>query len=287
MNDLATTHPDKAVLGLIAGGGRLPFLVSEGARKAGLTVVCVGLMDNVDPALADQVDIFYRVPIARLGAWMRKLRRHGVSSTIMVGQAAKSSLFTPWRIVRYIPDWRTVRVYYWRLRGKTLQTDLFLGAIADELATGGVILEDSTRYCQEHLAEAGVLTRHQPSARARADIEFGWDIAKKLGELDIGQAVIVREGDIIAVEAIEGTAQMIKRAGQYCRRGGWTLIKTSKPKQDMRFDVPCVGAQTIRDMAQHGGKTLVVEAGKTIIIDKPEALALADELGIVVVACAL
>ena len=104
--------------------------------------------------------------------------------------------------------------------------------------------------------------------------------------MHIGQAVIVREGDIIAVEAIEGTEQMIKRAGQFCRRGGWTLIKTSKPKQDMRFDVPCVGAQTIRDMAENGGKTLVIEAGKTIIIDKPEALALADELGIVVVACA-
>lgn len=276
---------DKGVLGLIAGGGRLPFLVSEGARKAGLEVVCVGLMDSVDPDLADHVDIFHRVPIARLGAWIRQLRRHGVSSTIMVGQAAKSSLFSPWRIVRYIPDWRAFRVFYWRLRGKTWQTDLFLGAIADELATGGVILENSTTYCQDHLADAGVLTQRRPSARAQADIEFGWGIAKKLGELDIGQAVVVKEGDVIAVEAIEGTAQMIKRAGQYCRKGGWTLIKTSKPDQDMRFDVPCVGAQTIRDMSEHGGKHLVVEAGKTIIIDKPETLALADQLGIAVIAC--
>jgi DUF1009 family protein len=285
VDDFADANHDKGVLGLIAGGGRLPFLVAAGAKKAGLRVVCVGFMDNVDPTLADHVDVFYRVPIARLGSWIGKLRRHGASSTIMVGRAAKSSLFTPWRIVRYIPDWRTLRVFYWRLRGKTLQTDLVLGAIADELATGGVILENSTTYCQDHLAEAGVLTRHRPSTRAQADIEFGWDIAKKLGELDIGQAVIVKEGDVIAVEAIEGTAQMIKRAGQYCRKGGWTLIKTSKPKQDMRFDVPCVGAETIRDMAQHGGKNLVVEAGKTIIIDKPEALALADELGIAVIAC--
>ena len=285
MDNLADVDHDNGVLGLIAGGGRLPFLVSAGARKAGLKVVCVGFMDNVDPALADHVDVFYRVPIARLGTWMRKLRRHGVSSTIMVGQAAKSSLFSPWRIVRYIPDWRAFRVFYWRLRGKTWQTDLFLGAIADELATGGVILENSTTYCQDHLAEEGVLTQHKPSVRAQADIAFGWDIAKKLGELDIGQAVIVKEGDVIAVEAIEGTAQMIKRAGQYCRKGGWTLIKTSKPKQDMRFDVPCVGAETIRDMAQHGGKNLVVEADRTIIIDKAEALALADQLGIAVTAC--
>jgi len=285
VDNLADVDHDNGVLGLIAGGGRLPFLVSAGARKAGLKVVCVGFMDNVDPALADHVDVFYRVPIARLGTWMRKLRRHGVSSTIMVGQAAKSSLFSPWRIVRYIPDWRAFRVFYWRLRGKTWQTDLFLGAIADELATGGVILENSTTYCQDHLAEEGVLTQHKPSVRAQADIAFGWDIAKKLGELDIGQAVIVKEGDVIAVEAIEGTAQMIKRAGQYCRKGGWTLIKTSKPKQDMRFDVPCVGAETIRDMAQHGGKNLVVEADRTIIIDKAEALALADQLGIAVTAC--
>ena len=138
-------------------------------------------------------------------------------------------------------------------------------------------------YCQEHLAGAGVMTSCQPAAYVQHDIEFGWPLAKKLGELDIGQAIAVKEREVIAVEAIEGTAEMIKRAGRFCRAGGWTLIKTSKPKQDMRFDVPCVGPETIRDLAANGGGCLVVEAQKTIIIDKPQTLDLANQLGIAVV----
>jgi DUF1009 family protein len=115
---------------------------------------------------------------------------------------------------------------------------------------------------------------------AQSDIEFGWQIVKKLGELDIGQAIAVKEKEVIAVEAIEGTAAMIERAGGLCRSGGWTLIKVSKPQQDMRFDVPCVGPDTIRSLAENGGKCLVVEAEKTIILDKPETIKLADKLGI-------
>jgi hypothetical protein len=158
-----------------------------------------------------------------------------------------------------------------------------LCAIADELASGGIILDDSTQYCKEHLASEGVMTRTRPPATITADIEFGWDLVKKLGELDIGQAIAVREREVIAVEAIEGTMRMIRRAGELCRKGGWTLIKTAKPNQDMRFDVPCVGPDTIRDLAANKAGCLVVETDKTIIIDKPQTLALADELGIAVV----
>jgi DUF1009 family protein len=273
------------VLGLIAGGGRLPFLVAEGAKKAGLRVICVGLGDNAEHSLADEVDAFYRVALARPGSWIRKLRKHSVTRAIMVGQVAKSRLFTPWRIARYLPDWRAFRIYYWRLHGKDNLTDSILCAIADELASGGIVLENSIMYCKEHLATAGVMTKQQPSLSAKGDIEFGWDIAKKLGELDIGQAIVVREKEVIAVEAIEGTAEMIERAGRFCKAGGWTLIKTSKPSQDMRFDVPCVGPDTIRSLANNGGKCLVVEAGKTIIIDKPETIELADQLGITILGC--
>jgi DUF1009 family protein len=126
------------------------------------------------------------------------------------------------------------------------------------------------------------MTVRQPSTQVKGDIEFGWQIVKRLGEVDIGQAIAVKEKEVIAVEAIEGTAEMIKRAGRFCKSGGWTLIKTSKPGQDMRFDVPCVGPDTIRDLAENGGGCLVVEADKTIIIDKPETIRLADELGIAV-----
>jgi DUF1009 family protein len=274
-------HPD--AVGLIAGGGRLPFLVAAGARKRGLKVICVGLTGYVEEPLAGEVDAFYHAGVARPGSWIRRLRQHHVTRAIMVGRVTKSHLFTPWRIVQYLPDWRAFRVYYWRLRGKDKRTDTLLSALAEELAGGGIHLENTTMYCQEHLAEAGVMTSHSPGSHVEQDIEFGWPLAKKLGELDIGQALAVKEREVIAVEAIEGTAEMIKRAGRFCRAGGWTLIKTSKPKQDMRFDVPCVGPETIRDLAANGGRCLVIEAQKTIIIDKPQTLDLANQLGIAVV----
>jgi DUF1009 family protein len=201
----------------------------------------------------------------------------------MVGRVAKSRLFTPWRILRYIPDWRAFRIYYWRLRNRDKLDDAVLCAVADELATGGIVLEDSTTYCKEHMASQGIMTKRQPSPSVQADVEFGWRIAKKLGELDIGQAVVVREREVIAVEAIEGTARMIERAGKYCKKGGWTLIKVAKPNQDQRFDVPCIGPDTIRALKQNGGRNLVVEAEKTIIIDKPETIELADKSGITLI----
>ena len=273
------------VLGLIAGEGRLPFLVAAGAKQAGLRVICVGLAETAEHSLADEVDVFYRVAIARPGAWIRKLRKHSVTRTIMVGRVSKGRLFTPWRILRYLPDWRAFRIYYWRLRGKNKLTDSLLCALADELASGGIVLENSIMYCREHLATAGVMTTTQLRPSVRGDIEFGWEIVKKLGELDIGQAIVVKDKEVIAVEAIEGTAEMIERAGRFCKSGGWTLIKTSKPQQDMRFDVPCVGPDTIRSLAENGGKCLVLEAAKTIIIEKPDTIKLANQLGITIFGC--
>jgi len=270
------------VLGLIAGAGRLPFLVAAGAKRVGLRVICVGLRDNAEPSLADEVDVFYDVAIARPGAWIRKLRKHSVRRTIMVGRVAKGRLFTPWRILRYLPDWRAFRTYYWRLRGKSKLTDSLLQAIAAELASGGIILENSTMYCKEHMASEGVMTKRQPSSLIEGDLEFGWQIIRKLTELDIGQAIAVKEKEVIAVEATEGTAAMIERAGRICKSGGWTLIKASSPKKDMRFDVPCVGTDTIKSLAKNGGKCLVVEAGKTIIIDKTETIKLANQFGIII-----
>ncbi|MBN2593645.1 MAG: UDP-2,3-diacylglucosamine diphosphatase LpxI [Sedimentisphaerales bacterium] len=276
--DAKYEHQD--VLGLIAGGGRLPFLVAVGAKRAGLKVVCVGLAETTDHGLSDEVDIFYKAAIARPGGWIRRLRKHRVTRTIMVGRVSKRRLFTPWRLMQYLPDWRAFRIYYWRLRGKNTQPDSLLCAVADELASGGIVLENSTMYCKEHLATEGVMTGKRVRPSVESDIEFGWNIVKKLGELDIGQAIAVKEKEVIAVEAIEGTAAMIERAGRLCRSGGWTLIKVSKPQQDMRFDVPCIGPDTIRSLAQNGGKYLVVEADKTIIIDKSETIKLADKLGI-------
>jgi len=271
------------VIGLIAGQGRLPFLVADGARGAGLKVVCVGLADNAEPDLAEHTDIFYRVPLARVGSWIRKLKKYGVTTTIMVGRVAKRRIYTPWRIVRYLPDWRAVRIWYWRLRGKDKRNDSLLRALADELASGEIYLESSIMYCKDHLATEGVMTACRPGPFVKGDIEFGWEIVSKLGELDIGQAIAVKEREVIAVEAIEGTAKMIKRAGELCPKGNWTLIKAAKPKQDMRFDVPCVGPDTIRSLAENGGKCLVVQKCNVVIIDKPETIELSNRLGIAIV----
>ncbi len=274
---------DPNVLGLIAGQGRLPFLVAHGAKKAGLKVICAGLAENASSELEQEVDVFCRVPIARPGTWIRKLRKHNVTRTVMVGRVRKSRIYTPFRILKYLPDWRAFKIWYWRMRGKDRRNDTLLCALADELASANIILEDSTMYCREHLATKGTMTQNGPSSSIKNDIEFAWPIVKQMGELDIGQAIAVKEREVIAVEAIEGTAKMIERAGQLCRAGVWTLVKTAKPNQDMRFDVPCVGPDTIKALADNKAKCLVVEAEKTIIIDKEETIKLADKLGIIIV----
>lgn len=272
--------PNPDTLGLIAGYGRLPFMVAEGAKKAGLKVICIGIDGSVDPALSEHVDYFTTGAIARPGKWIRKLSKHGATTTIMVGAVKKSQMFAPFRIIKNLPDWRAFRIWYWRLRNKDKRNDTILGALADELATGNIFLEDSTMYCKEHLADEGVMTKCSPPSSVKEDIEFGWQLVKKLGELDIGQAIAVKEKEVIAVEAIEGTAKMIERAGTLCRKGGWTLIKTAKPDQDMRFDVPCIGPDTIESLSKNGGKCIVVEKGITLILDKPKTIALADKLSI-------
>lgn len=272
-----------ATVGLIAGQGRLPFLVADGARAAGRRVVCAALRYQADASLAEHVDAFHWVPVARPGRWIKRLRQHGVVEAIMVGRVAKKRIYTPWRILQYLPDWRAFRIWYGRLRHKDKRNDSLLAALADELASGGIILQDSTQFCSEHLARTGVMTRCQPSAAVLADVEFGWEIVKRLGELDIGQAIAVKEREVIAVEAIEGTDRMIERAGGLCHAGGWTLIKTAKPNQDLRFDVPTIGPATLENLKKHGAGALAVEAGKTLILDLPETLELANRLKIPVI----
>ncbi len=276
-------NSDSHIVGLIAGQGRLPFMVADGARAAGKRVVCVGLADQADPELAKHVDVFHWVGLVKLGQWMRKLRREGVTETIMVGRVSKRQMYTPMRIIRYLPDWRALRLWYGRLRVKDKRNDSLLCALADELASGGIILDDSTKYCQEHLAKEGVMTQRQPSDFEHKDIEFGWEIVKRMGDLDIGQAIAVKEREVIAVEAIEGTDEMIQRAGSLCKAGGWTLIKTAKPNQDMRFDVPTVGPGTIENLKKNHAKCLVIEAGKTLIVDMEETIKLADKYKIAII----
>jgi len=156
-------------------------------------------------------------------------------------------------------------------------------AVAAELASEGIQLMSSIEYCREHLASEALMTRTPVPRACLADVDFGFEIARRCAQLDIGQAVAVKERDIIAVEAIEGTDQMIARAGRLCPAGKWTLVKVARPDQDLRFDVPTVGPETVENLQAAGAACLVLEAGRTLILDKPETLALADEHGLAVV----
>jgi DUF1009 family protein len=277
-----STETGAGPLGLIAGAGRFPFLVADGARRAGRPVAAIGLKGLTDPALRDHVDYFRWSGVVRLGTWIRVLRRQGVSEAIMAGSVRKSDMYCRFRLLRFIPDWTSIRLWFFEVSDR--RNDTILRAAADHMARKGITLTNSIRYCPDALPGPGVLTRRQPTPAQQKDIEFGWRIAKEMGRLDIGQSIAVKEQEVIAVEAIEGTDRMIERAGQLCRHGGWMLIKVAKPGQDLRFDIPTVGPTTIENLSRHRASALVFEAGQTLVVDREEMLKEADRLGIVVVA---
>ncbi len=269
-------------VGLIAGQGRLPVLVAQGIRAAGRQVVCVGLAGQYAPQLPDLCDRFTHAGIARLGKWIRVLSRGGVREAVMIGRVRKAKMYDPLRLIRQLPDLRAIRLWYRVLRHDR-RNSAVLAAVADELAKGGITLIDSTQYIREYMAQEGVMTSRQPTPQQLADAGFGWPLVERLCELDIGQAIAVKEREVVAVEAIEGTDAMIHRAGELCRVGGWTLIKTANPSQDMRFDVPTIGPDTIDALHECGAGCLVVGAGRVILADKQELLERADRYGISVV----
>ncbi len=269
-------------VGLIAGLGRMPFLVADGMRRAGRPVVVLGLRGFADPTLADHADEFRWIRLTRLSGWIRRFRKFSVSEAVMIGGVTKRKMYLPRRLLLMPPDLRTMKIWYHTLRSDKRDNSV-LSAVAEELSSEGIELVSSVEYCTEHLADEGLMTRTRVSSASEADVEFGWQIARASADLDIGQAIAVKERDIIAVEAMEGTDAMIRRAGRLCRVKGWTLIKVARPNQDMRFDVPTVGPDTIRRLKDARCTCLVIEAGRTIIVDKPQTLELADELGIAVI----
>ena len=269
-------------LGLIAGQGQLPLLVARGIRERGGRVSCIGLAGQYDAQLPKLCDAFKSVSMARLGSWIRQLRRWQVEEAIMVGGVQKSRMHDPFRWLKLIPDVRSALLWYRRLRHDRRNAAV-LGAIADELASSGITLIDSTAYIPDHLATQGVLTTVQPTAMQLADIEFGWSLLSQTVELDIGQSIAVRERDVIAVEAVEGTDAMIGRAGELCRASGWTLLKTASANHDMRADVPTIGVQTIERLKDAGGGCIAVGVGRVILLDRPAVIAAANNAGIAIV----
>lgn len=270
-------------VGLIAGAGRLPVIVAEGLRNAGHPIHGLGLANQFDPILPQLCATFRTVGILRVASWGRLLKRRGVSHAIMVGGIDKAKLmYSPWSILQNLPDVQTLRVWYRKLRHDR-RSHAVLSAIADELGRSGVHLIDSTAPIQSSLAEAGVMTRKQPTAEQRADVAFAWPLLVQTLRLDIGQAVAVRNRDIIAVEAVEGTDRMIDRVSQICKAPGWTLCKGARAGHDRRSDVPTVGVRTLQNLHAGGGGCLALAAGDVIMLDKPRMLELADELGISIV----
>ncbi|MFW6058841.1 MAG: LpxI family protein [Phycisphaeraceae bacterium] len=269
-------------IGLIAGAGRLPILTARGIRAAGRCVACVGLADQHEPELADECDAFAPAGVVRIGRWIRLLHRWGAREAVMIGRVRKTRMYEPGRLWRQLPDWRAIWLWY-RILRHDHRSQALLCAVANELARNGITLIDTTRYIPEHLAEVGVMTRRQPRAAQRDDIAFARPILHRLNELDIGQALAVKERDVIAVEAMEGTDAMIARAGELCRSGGWTLVKGAGASKDLRFDVPTVGPATIENLHRAGGTCLAITAGRVILADKPKVLEMADRLDIPIV----
>ncbi len=275
--------PAPAPIGLIAGGGRLPIFVARGLREMGYTVHAVGLHRQYDPDLPACCNSFREAGLLRIGAWGRVLRGHGVRHAIMVGRVDKAHLMhDKWRVFKNVPDLATALVWYRKLRHDR-RSYAVLRAVADVLDRKGVQLIDSTIPIPDQLAAPGVMTATQPTREQRADIELVWPMLAELLRLDIGQALTVRDRDVISVEAVEGTDRMIERTGELCKRGGWTLVKGARAQHDRRSDVPTVGMHTIEHMHRHGGRCLAIAAGDVIMLDRDEMIRRADELGICII----
>ncbi|HMF10796.1 MAG TPA: UDP-2,3-diacylglucosamine diphosphatase LpxI [Gemmataceae bacterium] len=270
-------------IGLLAGSGRFPLYIAERARSIGIPVVCVGIRYEAAPELASLVHRFHWAGVARLGRMIRCFQREGVKRVVMAGKVHKADvLHRPWRLLSLLPDWRTFRTFLWSSRDN--RDDAILLAVIDEFARDGLEFDSALNLCPELLVRSGILTRRAPSTKEQLDVVFGWELAKEMGRLDVGQSVAVKERAVLAVEAIEGTDKAIARAGDLCRSGGFVVVKVAKPQQDMRFDVPTVGFQTVETMHRAGGRVLAVEAGKTILLDEADTIALADRYGISIVA---
>ena len=280
---LQTATASDRPIGLLAGSGRFPIAFAQAARNQGQRVFCVGIEGMASDELAEHCDGFVTARLARLGRGIRLFRRAGVEKIVMAGKIEKRVLVRPYLFWRLLPDWRTLHMWFsYATRDK--KDDTLLLAVIREFERDQLTFDSALQYCSELLVKHGFLTHRKPSPSQWKDINFGWELAKEMGRLDVGQSVMVKETAVLAIEAIEGTDECIRRAGDLCRKGGFTVVKVAKPQQDMRFDVPTIGTQTIHTMHAAGARVLAIESEKTIVLDQDEVLRLADRFGIAIVA---
>ena len=262
-------------LGLIAGNGQFPFLVIDGAKRAGVEVAVAAIREETDPQIERVAENVTWVGVGQLGKMLRFFKNEGVEKAIMAGQVKHVQIFSS-----SIPDLRMVKML---LRLPRKNTDALIGAVANELASEGIELIDSTHFLKDHLPPAGVLSKRAPDEREQANIEYGLEVAHEIARLDLGQTIVVRDQACVAIEAMEGTDAVIRRAGDLAR-GRLTVVKIAKPDQDMRFDVPVVGRSTIQTMIDAGATCLCLTAGKTLMFERDNACTLANKHKIAIVA---
>jgi DUF1009 family protein len=277
---------DARKIGLLAGWGRYPIVVVESLRQQGYEIYCLGIKDHADPMLQALSDDYHEVGLGKLGAAIRYFRKHGVREATMAGKIHKVLLFQRFAMLKHLPDWRAIRTFYphWVSKTKDRKDDTLLLTVVDAFAQDGIHFAPATDFVPELLVKDGNLAGRAPNAGQWKDIQFGWQLAKEMGRLDVGQSVAVKGRAVLAVEAVEGTDACIRRAGQLCQQGGFTVVKVAKPQQDMRFDVPTIGMDTVRTLVESGGSVLAVEAAKTILVDEPEVVEFARRHRLTIVA---
>jgi DUF1009 family protein len=290
MNLTRPVPPPAAVerkIGLVAGWGDYPIVVARALTAQGFEVHCLGVRDHADEArLAPLCATYRQISLTRIGGAIRFCRRRGIRRMTMAGKIHKIRIFHPFFWLKNIPDLRTIRMFFdvVVLARRDRRDDTLLGTIVSEAARDGIEMAPATDFAPELLVKYGQLTRRAPSTYERKDAEFGWRLAKEMGRLDIGQCVVVKGRNALAVEAIEGTDACIRRAGELCTSGNFTVVKVAKPQQDMRFDVPTIGLGTLEQMVAAGASCLAIEAHKTIVIAESDVVRFADRHGLSIIA---
>jgi DUF1009 family protein len=274
MTSAPASTPRTSRWGLIAGNGQFPFLVLEGARSQGIEMAVIALREEASPELERVATRLHWVSLGELGKALELLHQEGVNKAVMAGQVKHNKLFSAIR-----PDWKLAKL----LMSLPLKnTDSLIGAVARVLEAEGIELVDSTAFLKPLVPEPGVLTRRSPDAGEAADIAYGLRIARQIASLDLGQTVIVRERACVAIEAMEGTDEAIERAARITGQARLVVVKVSKPRQDMRFDVPVVGLSTVEVMKRTNATALAVDARRTLLFDRARLLEAADAAGIAI-----
>jgi UDP-2,3-diacylglucosamine hydrolase len=270
----ASVDPSQGGWGLIAGNGRFPFLVLEGARSQGLEMAVIALKEEASQELEKIASRIHWVSLGELSKAIDLMHKEGVTQAVMAGQVKHNKIFSSIR-----PDWKLAKLLFsLPLRN----TDALIGAVARVLEDEGIKLVDSTLFLKPLVPEAGVLTKRSPDERESADIAYGLSVARNIAGMDIGQTVVISDCACVAVEAMEGTDEAVTRAARIAAGKPLVVVKVSKPGQDMRFDVPVVGLPTIEHMASLGVTALAVDAGRTLLFDRVQLIALADAKGLAI-----